>query len=398
VTSPATSETTRTRTPDPLGRGPLVVGWWVAFIVPVYLAAAVAAYLGGGGVIVSIVIGLIAFAIGLGGARREDAALYYLIACIILAYTASSLITERASILSFRDLALVVSNVGIVLVMRRHRVHWQPVYALFLAVFAYFFYHAILTTDPNFVLGTSSRNGISWLMIASAATLYVVMVKEGRPISVLPALLTLVTSVWAIGRSGIVSSAVMVTGLLLITWRRSRSTVYLIGMASIVATLAFPTVLDRIVETVGTYFQYFGAKGLTADRRIEIFNHYTTGLNLRGLLFGVDWLSDDVMHRFNYNLHNSYLSFHARIGAASLVFVGMAMMALIRHAVTTPLYSVLLFAVMLRAFTDTDLFFTSFDFLPYYLVTAAFTSSLAPPPSESSFPQPVLDVPRPHHT
>jgi hypothetical protein len=195
--------------------------------------------------------------------------------------------------------------------------------------------------------------------------------KFGR-ISIFPAFFTLIVCIWAIGRSGILASLVLLLGIYFIKYANKRNVLY----AALSLTFALFFFLDDFVyyinlETIFTDSFLTATSRFDSDEeRLIVWSNYFNNLNGYRVFFGSNifedpWPEGSVL---GFNYHNSFIHLHARTGMMGLLLVALTITVLIGFWNSNRFYFVLFFALIVRISTDWVLFFESFDFIFYYFI------------------------------
>ncbi|UUO13754.1 hypothetical protein [Dolichospermum heterosporum] len=244
------------------------------------------------------------------------------------------------------------------------------------AFFTYYFYNRI---DPNAIFLYASRNTVSWLLIVYSAIIYIVSDKARLKIPVLPAIMTVIFSVMSYGRSGIISSFILLIGILLLTFYENKKNAKFYIFITFIGILFMFFLINRsdIVNTIydiSRYFNRLETRGLSdRDGREYILSNYIIQMNMTRFLFGTDPRYDLSIINFKLNYHNSFINLHAYSGMAGIIFVFLMLRAVVKLFNRNKLLWLILITLILRSFTDNLLFVTQqYDFIVYYITIYAF--------------------------
>lgn len=240
-------------------------------------------------------------------------------------------------------------------------VAWTP-FAVFAA---YFLTNMLLGRDPSEALTRNSQNFISVIMLA----LYASAILLSKPTRVdrlhlLMAFLILFIAVWSTGRGGIAAALVLNLGLLL--------NIILRGEKGVVrALVATATVLiSAVIIYFGTSFLlthgYLGRlaeRGLTDAPRLAMIAAYFQNIEPMELFLGRNYYDDSFLARWDFNLHNSYLSAWAHLGLFYLLFILGTLGFLVLRIREFPAIAISMGAFGLRAFTDIQLISGKYDYM-----------------------------------
>jgi hypothetical protein len=212
------------------------------------------------------------------------------------------------------------------------------------------------------------------MIIVACVCLYIVHKNEGKEIDLKPAFFTYLISIWGIGRSGIISSFVLLVGLSFIRMRLRKFYFYIISLA-LLATFLFA---DRLLllfvnnSLFGRAVEYFFARKMEdlPDPRIFIWSNYFNNLDVFKVFFGAnvhtDPWPDGAIYAYNY--HNIFIQLHLQTGLIAIVFYILICSALVKFCRTNKVFFVLLLTICLRGMTDSFLFFESWDFILYFFI------------------------------
>jgi hypothetical protein len=186
-----------------------------------------------------------------------------------------------------------------------------------------------------------------------------------------PALIALVLSVWAVGRGGILSSAFLAIGIFFVV-KKTRLDYLVIVLGCI---LLFVGLYGEEFLPVLLFEKSFSLSkfdfGVVELARADIIGRYISMLDIDRVLVGFDWYESYYLFPSG-NLHNSYLELHYRIGIFAFMVVLMAFIALAKGLLHKRIYFVLLATIMIRAVSDTVMLPAHmFDFVFYFLVTVS---------------------------
>jgi hypothetical protein len=317
-------------------------------------------------------LGLLAFFVLSAHARRVDLSTYVFVACLLLSVVVSSLLVLRRGWRPFFPIGFVLSSAGIaMLLLRRHVYSWGAA-VVFYALAAYFLTLMLCGIDAEVALHTTSRNGISMVMLVACVSLYVTLVMEGKKIGLLPAVLTLVVSAWGIGRSGILASAVLLLGLLLCRLRTNRALIPLLALSAIIAYATASWFIPLVgASPFGRAVDNYQVKAEYArEVRLGFWSNYLDNLDPRRILIGVNVLEDPWPEgEINeYNYHNSFIALHSQTGVMGLITIALMIGALLKCYKDSVVLLSAFLAVISRWGTDNGMFFNAFDFVPFFFI------------------------------
>ncbi|MCX5984443.1 MAG: hypothetical protein NTY89_22190 [Nostocales cyanobacterium LacPavin_0920_SED1_MAG_38_18] len=326
-----------------------------------------------------IIIGLLFFIIETIFFNRRYEFVYQVTGILLLGFILSKLENNTPVLLASVNL---LSQTGVALFLLRRPLAGFILpftYLLFgfvVAFFTYYFYNRI---DPNEIFLYASRNTVSWLLIVYSAIIYIVSDKARSKIPVLPAIMTVIFSVVSYGRSGIISSFILLIGILLLTFYENRKNAKFYFFITFIGILFMFFLINRTdigntIYDISRYFNRLETRGLSdRDGREYIWSNYIIQMNMTRFLFGTDPRYDLSIINFKLNYHNSFINLHAYSGMAGIIFVFLMLWAMVKLFNRNKLLWLILITFILRSFTDNVLFVTQqYDFIVYYITIYAF--------------------------
>lgn len=269
--------------------------------------------------------------------------------------------------------ALVLSNIFWAYMLNEEDLSWKvaSIYLVFLAIFSFFLIlQGMVLAD---IFGRTLKNSFSVFLVDAAALVYILNSKTNTrgQFPVWPALLAFLLSVWVYGRSGIISTAILLFGVLFCNFRNSKKkfrhgmgTVFFVGLVLFLFAI-WQT--DFVLLSI----QRFSQEELASTGRVEIIKYYIQKLSEQPIriFFGYNARFDPYLSNvWNSNLHNSFLKLHSIIGIGALVFVCFLFRGIYVKGRKDPLMWFIGFAIILRATTDTTFLFGPTDFLFFYFL------------------------------
>jgi hypothetical protein len=304
--------------------------------------------------------------------RREYVPIYIFVGFLITSFLVSSLFVSRAERLGHVVL-FIVFNTGIALILLRGYVYSWGAYIVFYGLVGYFLMLMLTGIDPRDAL-VCSYNGISVMLLAACIPLYIILSMENKNIDLIPALLTLLISIWGIGRSGIAASFVLLLGLWFVRLRVKQKHIHIGIISLIISSIIFYSFFDVLSDSsfFSNAINNYLARNMDPrpSERMVIWTNYFNNLDLSRILFGVNVLEDPWPdgERLAYNYHNTFINLHLQTGFMGLIVVALLIFSLITYFRTNQVFFFLLLAVILRWSTDIGLFFESWDFIPYFFI------------------------------
>lgn len=225
--------------------------------------------------------------------------------------------------------------------------------------------------SANSIFLRASRNNVSAFIILGSVLLYSTSLRSER-VSLFPAIITFVFSCLAEGRGGVVSSFILLAGIVLYNLFSKKKPTIIQILLSIGTVVLF-------VFLITNYYDFVFSKAITRlysqsfseNERNNIINLYFTNIKAHPiyLLFGVPSKMIPIVEQLNGNFHNSYLSLHSNFGIFGFAIVIIILIVAIRKGVMNRnwLCLLLLLTICVRMFTDGLCFAGLYDPLFYYI-------------------------------
>lgn len=228
----------------------------------------------------------------------------------------------------------------------------------------------------NELMLLTSRNYVSVLMLLLVLFYYVSCHDKGKTISIIPAIVFFIISVFAIGRGGILTSAFFLSGLAIyklqsvVNCQNNKTYKFLLKCIVILALL---TIVIGIVNGLyqgyfeNIFARFYNQSGMDQARLVMWSNFLSNNMgSLREFLIG----SNTGYIRLDGNLHNSFLQSYASFGLAGfLMFLFLIIRAFIMGYKRKDFFWLLLYTtLLLRATTDRVFFQGYCEIFLYYFI------------------------------
>ncbi len=306
--------------------------------------------------------------------RRLHLSVYIFVILLICSHLISSLAVFRTERIGHMIL-FTLSNTGIAMLLIKKCIYsWGSSTIFYLLVFVFvLLIFAGFNPDEN--LSVVSHNGISMLIIVACVTLYVINFLNGKDLVLLPAVFTIIISIWGSGRSGILSSFIILLGLTLIKYKINLKYSFILGVCILLILFySLENIVLNLIEVpfftnAATLYLARTAEG-GPDVRIDIWQNYIDNLDFYRIFFGVNVLLDPWPEgkALAYNYHNSYINLHLQTGFMGIVTILLTILALIKFFFKNQIFFILFFALSLRWLVDIGLYFESWDYLPFFFI------------------------------
>jgi len=220
--------------------------------------------------------------------------------------------------------------------------------------------------NPNEVF-IRSRNYISFFLILTVLPYYFTRINLNKTISILPALLTLILSVYSLGRSGILSATILFIGVILASKINIR-TKKIIGFMFLISVIFVIVFYLRSIVTINEFerltrlSEYSNLGG-----RSTFFKNYFDNLDLFSFIFGMDVNTYKILNigggYLPGHVHSSILNFISVTGISSFYFFFILMNKMKGELKNNLPLVFLLTALIIRIFSETGVLFGYFDYV-----------------------------------
>lgn len=334
-----------------------------------YLALSMARFVWPAQLLMSFVLsilGLLALVLTSRTIEKRYLKLYSFIVLLLFYFLVSSLFVSARTERLGHVVVFIFANAGVALALVKGQVSRAGAYSVFYGLAAFFVFLIAAGVGARDALTATSYNGISMMLIAACISLYIVLGVDSRKIDLKPALVTALLCIWAIGRSGIISSVFLLGGLVLIDLQaRIKSGyfyIFFFGFFLLVAYLFFDNLIAFSQDNffLGNAVDIYLARSADEDSvRLVLWANYLNNLDLFRLIFGANIFTDPWPQgeEFGYNYHNSWISLHSQTGLMGLVVIGLVGLSLLKFWKNNKLFFVLFSTVIIRWSTDAGLFF-----------------------------------------
>lgn len=181
--------------------------------------------------------------------------------------------------------------------------------------------------NPIFI--NLSNNFVSVVLLMPLTVYYVRSEQKKMPLKLFPAFVAFFVSLLALGRGGILSTSLLLGGLLLFasSQRSNISSKYrfLIQSAIILGTIGLFVIVGFFWSKVQSIsvLERFITHGMYGTGRIGIWSEYIDMMMEKpnNMIFGVKFSDLVLMVRYKNNLHNSFFNVHALYGIVALLYI-----------------------------------------------------------------------------
>ena len=240
---------------------------------------------------------------------------------------------------------------------------------LFYFLIIYILYRLTLNLNPERVF-VNSRNYISFYLIITVIPYYLISFKNRLNPSYIPSLITVALCFYSFGRSGIVSSLLILSSVIIYYNKGFKLIYYVTFFFSIIAFL----ISTYLFEEFSSLKKFSDLESFLSDGgRSTIVSSYLNNLDFFKVLFGVDVIQDLPNQMAKYgHVHSSFINFHSAVGIGSLIFGYYSLKKLYQFIKINKSLFFLFMALILRASTDVGLLFSYFDYIFWVFLFLSF--------------------------
>lgn len=319
--------------------------------------------------VIILSIGLLTLAFESIRIKKAYIPIYILLGMLIIFTLISSIYISRtgSSLIIFLN---ILSNAGIAMIILKRYIYNWGVYIPFYGISAFFIKQIITGVESTYSLQFSSFNGISISILVPCVALYIILSINNDKIILLPALIALIISIWGIGRSGIISSAILVSGLFFLKLRTEPKFIIFAIFSCLIFILFFTYTGMVFTDNINieNAIYYFTERLIFSHERYEIWSNYFNKLELSSIIFGSDVHQDEYMASWFYNYHNSFIALHSYTGFMGIITIILMIFSLYKFYKTNKMFFILLLVMTIRMTTDACNFITLFDFIPFCFI------------------------------
>lgn len=265
------------------------------------------------------------------------------------------------------DVFLTLSYFGIGLIPVFYRLNETVFKYMMYAMIVFFTYH-MFNDIPADQIFNVSRNFVSVLLLIGVSYHFISCFQNDKMPSIIITIISLVISIWATGRGGIIAFSLLLIFLPFIVNVKTRYKVLLIAIVISLSLFVFYNFYDFLFEYGLGRFEEKGLEGARTTMNFDYFNN-SIG-SIFNFLFGSFLLDIPSIAEVDGNPHNSFIRLHVFYGFLGvllfLILFVYAMLFYIRKH--NYLFVLLLFVIVLRSYLDSTSFHGPFDPVIYFLL------------------------------
>ncbi len=321
------------------------------------------------GQFILLILGFIGFVYTLISTKKRENLLYLL---FFLMYTIfgllSYIVIGNANISEY---LWPIAFGGMAIILLNFKLHYKSIAILYYCVCCFYVVAIMENKMAENLTGTVSRNNISVTMLIFFSLLCITSFVTDKQIHRISAVLGLVITVWALGRSGIITFGIICIGFFIFEFKGKGVHISnpikifsLIGIIYGIGRFNYNTIIVPAINN----FQAYGMK----SPRLLIWETYLRNVfsSVIHFVFGAPLNQDWILIAMDYNLHNSFLHLHSRYGIfITMLYIVVLLVKL--HAFIKRkniIYVLLLIAIIFRISFDLSAFNGGLDIIIYYFM------------------------------
>lgn len=215
--------------------------------------------------------------------------------------------------------------------------------------------------DIEQILISGSVNYVSVIALSASALYYTFIPEKNARVNIFPALLTCAVCVLSTGRSGTISSIILLVGLFLYNYKFIK-TKLLMNLSYIAILLVIFLTIIKYADVLYSSFFYRFSHDYTQDGRILILIEYFSNFNFFDFLFGKG--NSSIREAVGLSVHISYLQWHISLGVFAIPIYALVLFANFKLFLTNKLYWLIMTVLIIRAATDHIMLTAGFIFGP----------------------------------
>lgn len=332
-----------------------------AFLCYVYVIASVCEYFLYSDAFLRIaqIAGVLALCVEISRMVQYRTILWYRYTFVVLFFAVTGVVSTLAYHAWFHlSITYILANTGVALAFVNVRTNPLFYTGIFFGSALIFGVFIGLGVHPSF-WGKWSFNYVSVISIYIASLYYISSVSDGRRITLIPAVIVFLICLAAIGRSGIISSALLLLSIAFALLRSKSSLAFQVALlgGGIFLLLNAGIIIETVSEGVDGMLVQFERKGFESLARQFILIEYWDRLDFYTMIFGVDprAISFAYSAREGMTLHNSYLAMHSTYGFGFFIIIFVIGLAFWNHLKNRLWLAILMLVILTRSSTDTVL-------------------------------------------
>ena len=207
-------------------------------------------------------------------------------------------------------------------------------------------------------------------MMVQCTIVYISEYQNGKNITILPALITVLISAWAGGRAGFLCSLLILFSVIIFSKNKKEITIgkimFIVSLSIVLLVLIKFVFSDFFIQILNRLTD----QGIVDSVRSELIERYFYRISLEDIILGRN-LAFDPLYRFvSLNTHNSYLQLHAIYGLFGIIAIFFGLIKQISIYIKSKNFLLLfiLITILIRIFSETHAFTNFMDPIIYWLI------------------------------
>ena len=323
----------------------------------------------------------IAFPIGLLGILKGnkisfDKNYFFILGIILLLYIILQIANSRSAFNSI----YILTNGLILHTVLRNKLNSTFFYINYWCICLIFLRYLYSGQTANSILFSASQNVVSFNIFINLVLLHCIEYINSKKLSVLPVLLLVILSIWAVGRAGIIASIAYLIFIMYYTIKDKKLWLKIGSVAGIFifGMMTYTMYQAEINNIIDIYFRKFSEENsidYSEDPRMEFVKIYLNNMNPLTFFFGYNYDSEPYFLFWSKNPHNSFIRAHSFFGFLSFPFFLFLFLRLIKMIRKKEIFFfAVLILLLFRANMDSFFFFGPYDFIVFFLLLYGFQS------------------------
>lgn len=267
-----------------------------------------------------------------------------------------------------QDLLLANAYFGLAIIPVIYKLNYNLFKLFNYIIIIFFAIYITLGILPDDVFPRTSRNFISVLLLIGCSYHYISSYQNNLKPSFLIVFFSLIISLWAIGRSGIIVFSIL-TIFYPIYLKISNVKKTLMILSIFILTVFIFIFFSELLIEVG--LSRFESMGVESERNDINSDYISSSLSsLQNLFFGPPYSTINSIVHVELNPHNSFIRLHTYYGLVGFVFFIVAYALAVKYYIKGKnlIFLFLLFALTIRSYLDSTAFHGPFDPIIYFLI------------------------------
>lgn len=274
------------------------------------------------------------------------------------------------------DYILSLCYFGLGIIPLKHKLNYKIFLYFSLVIIFFFGIQMFSGLFPDEVFPRVSRNFISVLLLIGCSYHFISSYQNERRPLFLIIMSTLILSIWATGRAGIISAAILLL-FYPITLKVKNSYKVFFIIIIILLSIFLYFFFENLLYDFG--LGRFKAMGLDSDRNTINADYFKASFNsFRNLIFGAPFKSIPSIIEVELNPHNAFIRLHAFYGLFAFVIIIIMIISSFIGFLKNKnyLFISLFLSLLIRSYLDSTAFHGPLDPILYFLIFFRFRNTI----------------------